>query len=84
MSYPNVACGRPGHPPEPGYIICVHVLAGRSLSEQVRATPEDLGRVVCSVCSASEEHDEDDFHLVCAVCARKHGWVVPREWAKDA
>jgi|GEM_PF-2719014 len=70
--YPYVECGKPGHPLEPGYAVCIHVLSGAEAVEVEPASPEALGRIQCGECPAETV---DDFVLVCATCARERGWI---------
>ena len=65
LTYPNVTCST--HPePAPGYIVCVHVIAGAPIAQYRPATPWRLGDVLCAHCPPA---DRDTVYLLRVWCA---------------
>jgi len=57
----------------PGYVVCLHVIAGAKIAHLEKATEDELGEAVCKACedNAKEEGrtlDAEDFSLFCAGC----------------
>lgn len=76
--YPIVRCDDHPGQDEPGYAICVHVVAGKDVAHFRAATPEKLGEVLCSDCidDKGPGFREDLKHLTlgCAHLVREQGW----------
>ena len=74
--FPNVRCGKPGHPDAPGYIVCVHVVdGGRAPACCIAPTETSLGEIACVECNARDDVPADLMVLVCASCAER--------WTRD-
>ena len=66
--YPNVRCGA-GHPDEPGYVVCCHVLKdGDAIAGWSNPSSEKLGTLLCG-----RGHQLGEILLVCATCVRAKG-----------
>lgn len=80
MAYPFVDC--PNHRPQPGYVICVHVIDGEEVFYFERATKKIAGLVLCEACEEFEQEAQkkkqpapiDHLRTCCARCA--HPFVV--------
>jgi len=64
--FPNVRCGV-GHPDEPGYVICTHVIQGEKAKVVHPPMIDRLGEVLCS---EERKHLRSELKLCCATCAR--------------
>jgi len=65
----QVNCGKHGW--RNGYIICAHVLAGRvKAAHIVRATPWEMGEILCAACF---DPPLGDLKLIRESCAIVHG-----------
>lgn len=74
--YPNVICEKPGHPAEPGYVVCWHVLrAGAPVADVEPASRDQIGVIACAECSATHSLDPDRTECVCVHCAAERGWL---------
>jgi len=79
--YPNVLCDF--HTlPEPGYVVCVHAMAGAPVHGVDPATETDMGIIACTACGPRLQADEmpreefkRTFQTVCAGCCRLKGWI---------
>jgi hypothetical protein len=73
--FPNVRCGF-GHPDEPGYAVCSHVVNdGASVARVIEPSPSTMGQISCE----RKGHGPGDIWLVCATCVRSKGWVIIQE-----
>jgi hypothetical protein len=71
--YPNVRCAW-GHPDQPGYAVCTHVVNGDPTASVSRPTPTKLGSVCCN--RPAGEHKSADLILCCAPCAERRGYLT--------
>jgi hypothetical protein len=68
-SYPNVRCVS-GHPDEPGYLVCKHVLRGERVGHFERVRPDRLGIAVCETCRSAEPSKRArSLILACRQCS---------------
>jgi hypothetical protein len=77
--YPNVDCTHHPGPPEPGYVVCLHVLQGVEVGHFETASETSIGTVVCAGCYAQRhnaKYNEENLSLVCVHCAREHGLLL--------
>ena len=73
--FPNVRCGKPGHPDQPGYAVCVHVAEQKAKPQTViPPTAETLGQICCEILPS--KHQIGALRLVCAYCVEANGWLA--------
>jgi hypothetical protein len=75
LDYPLVSCTKPGHErPEPGYLVCVHVLSEHApVAEVEAASAKRIGVIVCAACWKKRKIERAG--CVCAHCAAVQGWI---------
>jgi hypothetical protein len=66
--YPLVRCN--DHDLAPGYVVCVHILAGEPIAHEVEPDDE-LGEALCAACDGVPITTIDALRLVCVHCLRK-------------
>lgn len=86
--YPNVGCAHHPADPQPGYLVCFHVLQGAEWAIFARATPSDLGIIFCHACGLLKPTDkklEENLSLICSHCAREHGLLTKEmlQWTQE-
>lgn len=83
--YPNVRCDAHPGQDRPGYVVCVHVLAGAEVGHQKLASEKDLGLIVCARCFSAADAARgataaaqtaqriiDQTRLICEDCAKEN------------
>jgi hypothetical protein len=72
--YAAVAAECRYHPPEPGYVVCLHISKGVLIAFRQDPTPESLGMILCAACLLAELSDTEQAGLMvlcCASCVRE-------------
>ena len=76
FGYPYIECDT--HHRQLGYAVCVHVARHEAPPALIeRASPTDLGTVLCQICtSRGEDLNGDDVDVLCSMCVEACGWIA--------
>jgi len=69
-TFPNIVCdAHPNAPPQPGWIICVHLLDCRvPIAHLVTPTADESGEMLCGDCYHHGWRTIEQLRLVCRDC----------------